>query len=71
MHVTETSSITAEGWVCGKCGAVLERALVAVTYMGSSFEVELPRCPQCGFTYIPEELAQGKMLEVERILEDK
>ena len=71
MHVTETSSITAEGWVCGKCDAVLERALVPITYMGSSFEEELPRCPQCGFTYIPEELAQGKMLEVERILEDK
>ena len=71
MIGTDLSAITSEGWVCGKCAIPLERSMVAITYMGSSFEVELPRCPQCGYTYIPEELALGKMLDVERILEDK
>ena len=29
------------------------------------------RCPECGFVLVPEELATGRMLEVEKILEDK
>jgi ribosomal protein S27AE len=67
----DLSEITAEGWVCGKCRIPLVRGLVNITYMKSSFPVELPRCPRCGFTFIPPELAMGKMLEVEKILEDK
>ena len=35
------------------------------------FPVELPVCPQCGFVYVPEELALGKVLSVEKALEDK
>lgn len=67
----DLSSITAEGWVCATCGCLLEKQPVDITYMGSSFQVELPRCPGCGHTFIPPDLAEGKMLEVERILEDK
>lgn len=40
-------------------------------YLQSAFDVFLPRCPQCGLTMIPRTLAEGKMLEVERLLEDK
>ena len=71
MKTSDLDSITASGWLCARCSSVLERSQVAITYMGSSFEVELPRCPQCALTFIPPELALGKMLEVERILEDK
>ena len=39
--------------------------------MNSAFDVVLPRCPQCGMTLIPESLANGKMAEVEALLEDK
>lgn len=67
----DLSSVSAGGWLCGACDEPLQRLPVDITYMGSSFQVELPRCPKCGFTYIPPELAEGKMLEVERILEDK
>ena len=67
----ELKGISAEGWFCGQCNTPLQNMPVEIVYMGSSFQVELPRCPQCGFTYIPPELAEGKMLEVERILEDK
>ncbi|HOI94695.1 MAG TPA: hypothetical protein PK250_08320 [Syntrophobacter fumaroxidans] len=44
---------------------------VNVSYLGSSFPVDLPRCPRCGLVFVPEELALGRMAEVERLLEDK
>ena len=49
----------------------LEMGKVEATYLGQRFPVELPRCPSCGFVYISEELALGKMLKVEQALEDK
>ncbi|MDL2279690.1 DNA-binding protein [Desulfovibrio sp. OttesenSCG-928-G11] len=67
----ELKGIEAGAWTCGRCGKALERLPVDIVYMGSSFQVDLPRCPDCAFTYIPPELAEGKMLEVEHILEDK
>lgn len=71
MRDAELKGITGEGWVCQRCDAPLKRMPVDITYMGSSFHVELPCCPSCGFTFIPPELANGKMQEVEKILEDK
>jgi hypothetical protein len=49
----------------------LQPGRVTVEYMGSAFPVDLPRCPKCGQVFVPEELATGKMLEVEKALEDK
>jgi hypothetical protein len=59
------------GLVCARCQLPLVAAPVTVSYLGSAFPVELPRCPGCGFTYVPESLASGKMLQVEQALEDK
>lgn len=56
---------------CFKCGIPLERGKVIVSYMGSSFPVDLLKCKKCGLVLVPEELALGKMLEVEKTLEDK
>jgi hypothetical protein len=39
--------------------------------MGNDFPILMPKCPSCGQSLIPEELAVGKILEVERALEDK
>ena len=61
----------AQEWSCGACGIALEYAQVEVTYMGSKYPVNLPRCPKCGMVFIPERLAVGKMAEIEKILEDK
>lgn len=58
-------------WTCARCGCPLEQKKMAVTYMGSAFDVSLPQCPKCGLTMVPKSLAQGKMLEVEALLEDK
>ena len=58
-------------WRCGGCDLELTPGKVNLDYMGSRFTVELMKCPDCGFVYIPEDLATGKMAEVELILEDK
>jgi hypothetical protein len=56
---------------CAKCGVDLIPRPVILSYMTSSFPVELPACPVCGYIFIPEELAVGRILYVERALEDK
>jgi len=57
--------------MCAKCGINLEIGRVTLSYMGSSFPVDLYRCPQCSLVFIPEDLATGKMDKVEKALEDK
>lgn len=56
---------------CLKCGIPMEPGKVTVSYMGSNFPVELLKCKKCGLVLITEELALGKILEVEKTLEDK
>lgn len=58
-------------WKCGKCGGELKRGLVKASYLGNDFEVEELKCLNCGLVLIDEELALGKMFEVEQSLEDK
>lgn len=58
-------------FICQKCQIPLENGKVALSYMGNYFPIEMPRCPKCGNFYIPEELAMGKILQVEQALEDK
>ena len=58
-------------WYCTSCDVPLQQQKVQVLYMNSAFDVILPRCPECGLTMIPEPLANGKMAEVEALLEDK
>ncbi|MGE4506260.1 MAG: DVU_1557 family redox protein [Desulfovibrionaceae bacterium] len=59
------------GWRCACCDEPLRLAPAVLEYLGSNFNVELPSCPKCGDVLIPEQLALGKMLEVEKLLEDK
>lgn len=58
-------------WICALCGGELEQSKVQATYLNSAFDVFLPRCPRCGLTLVPQSLAEGKMAEVEALLEDK
>ncbi|MTK11171.1 MAG: DNA-binding protein [Clostridiaceae bacterium] len=58
-------------WICDKCNKELQLSQVNVVYLGGNFEVELMQCPQCKMVIIDEKLALGKMLEVEKGLEDK
>ncbi len=58
-------------WQCGKCGAGLVTTKVAFEYMGRTFDHEVPACPVCKKVFVSKELAQGKMAEVETLMEDK
>ncbi len=60
-----------QGWTCADCGLQLVPGKVDISYLGNSFPVEVLRCPKCGLALIPEEMALGKMAEVEKTLEDK
>lgn len=56
---------------CQKCNVPLVKDNAVFAYLDNAFPVELPVCPSCGFVYVPEELALGKVLSVEKVLEDK
>lgn len=56
---------------CAGCGCGFVNRRVTLSYVGHNFSVEVPCCPRCGNVYIPMELAEGKMREVETMLEDK
>lgn len=56
---------------CEKCGVTLKNGEVTLNYMGNGFQVMLPKCPQCGIVFLSEELVTGKILRVEKSLEDK
>jgi len=56
---------------CGKCGINLAPGKVVLTYLNSTFPVDLYKCSGCGLVYIPEDLATGKMDMAEKALEDK
>ncbi|MCQ2406157.1 MAG: DNA-binding protein [Oscillospiraceae bacterium] len=60
-----------EGLVCGKCGVNAVKRQVTFDYMRRTFGHEVPVCPKCGKVFIAKELAEGKMAEVEVMLEDK
>lgn len=61
----------ASAWECGRCGVPLEIGKVKVTYLDTEQPVDLARCPGCGQVLVSEDLALGRMLEVEQLLEDK
>ena len=60
-----------EKWLCKKCKCELETRTVVFDYMSLTFSEKLLRCPKCGKVLIPEDLAVGKMTEVEAQLEEK
>lgn len=57
--------------ICAKCNVKLVPLKTSFIYLKHQFQVDLPRCPICGQLYVSEELAKGKMAEVEIQLEDK
>ena len=58
-------------WICARCDVALNPAKTRLSYLKSEFETELMCCPICEKVFIGEPLAMGKMLEVEKSLEDK
>lgn len=67
----ETYQFEPGSLICDRCGIALEPGEIVLHYMGNDFPIQMPRCPRCGQAFIPEELATGKILQVEQALEDK
>jgi hypothetical protein len=61
----------ADSWLCVRCSRALVSSKATLNYLNRDFEAELMCCPSCGKVFIGEALALGRMLEVERSLEDK
>lgn len=68
MKIYDSANIP---WICDKCNEKLILEKTNVLYLDADFEVELWKCPKCKMVLIDEELARGKILEVEKSLEDK
>jgi len=60
-----------ESLICEPCNAGMAELDAEFSYLGRSFRHKALRCPVCGFVYVTEELARGRMREVEMALEDK
>ncbi|WP_415930553.1 DVU_1557 family redox protein [Zhenpiania hominis] len=57
--------------ICGCCGQKLEVVKAIGHYLDYDFSVELMGCKHCNLVYIPEELANGRISQVESLLESK
>lgn len=71
MSVIKVPEADVAGWKCAACNEEMVSRPVELEYLDSLFNVELPACPKCGYVLIPEGLANGKMQQVEQLLEDK
>ncbi len=57
--------------ICDRCKVEMTEVEATFSYLRRSFHHKVLRCLECGQVYIPEELAKGRMKEVETLLEDK
>ena len=71
MKVNQDFKPESGSWQCGRCNVSLEPGNVELYYLGSTFTVGVLVCPKCEQALLPEDMATGKMLEVEKLLEDK
>ena len=60
-----------EKLICDKCNVEMQLIEVQFKYLNRSFRYKVPRCPQCGPVSLPEELVNGRMSEVEAMIEEK
>ena len=60
-----------EKLICDKCNVEMQLIEVQFKYLSRSFRYKVPRFPQCGQVSLPEELVNGRMSEVEAMIEEK
>ncbi len=56
---------------CWKCGVEMVEKKTTFTYLGHEANYPVLRCPVCGQAYVPKELADSKIKDVENLLEEK
>lgn len=57
--------------ICDKCKVEMEEQEVQFSYLNRSFRHKVQRCTKCGQVWISEELVNGRMSQVEALLEEK
>jgi uncharacterized protein with PIN domain len=57
--------------ICELCDVEMEPIEAQFSYLKRTLKHVVLRCPRCGQVYVPEELAKGRMREVENALEEK
>lgn len=58
-------------WKCFRCDQQLVADSVLAEYLGNNITTQLPQCPSCHMILVSEDLAIGKIAEVEKLLENK
>ncbi len=56
---------------CARCHVPLKMETVHFSYIGHVFQKEVLCCPVCHNVYLPPELVNGQMADLEMALEDK
>lgn len=56
---------------CCKCNVELVEKKTTFDYLGHEASYPVLRCPVCGQAYVPEELVNGKIADIEKLLEEK
>lgn len=57
--------------MCHRCKVEMKDIEVQFNYLNRNFRYKVPRCPECGQVSLPEELVEGKMADVEAMIEEK
>lgn len=57
--------------ICDRCQVEMEDHDLRFTYLNNNFRHKVKRCPQCGQVCLTEDLVNGRMNEVEVMLEEK
>ena len=57
--------------ICDKCKVEMVDSDVRFNYLNHNFRHKVKRCPNCGQVCLTEETVNGRMNEVETMLEEK
>lgn len=57
--------------MCDRCNVELAAAELHFSYLEHDFHHKVMRCPSCGQVYLPEDLVNGKVKQLETTLEEK
>lgn len=57
--------------ICDKCNIEMQELDAQFSYLGKSFRHKVHRCPECGQVCLSEDLVNGRMKDVESMMEDK
>lgn len=66
----QESAVKERRWICGRCKRPLEVESVPTRYAHGGLLMQLARCPQCGLTLVPKPLAEGRMVDMQKRMEE-